>query len=180
VTWDPGALIDRGEVLGGVVAFYSVVAGLAAGHVLWSADDRIGHTYALSLPIGRRRFVWWRAAGGLLALCVPALAVWIGSIAAISTLELPPALHAYPTWFALRAYAAMTMGFAAMFLFRFGMTRRVRAMAFALAFLLITVMIIESEALNISGGPINRAARLLVAPASPLSLLFSRWPLVDV
>lgn len=180
VSWDPGALIVRGEVLGGVIAFYSVVAGLAAGYVLWSADDRVGHTYALSLPITRRRFVWWRAAGGLLALCVPALAVWIGSVAAVSTLELPPALHVYPTWFALRAYAAMAMGFAAMFVFRFGMTRRARAMAFALAFLFITAMIIESEAMNISGGPLNRAARLLDAPASPLSLLFSRWPLVDV
>jgi hypothetical protein len=180
VSWDPGVLIDRGEILGGVIAFYAVVAGLAAGHVLWSADDRVGHTYALSLPITRRRFVWWRAAGGLLALFVPALAVWIGSIVAISRLELPPALHAYPTWFALRAYAAMAMGFAAMFLFRFGMARRVRALAVALALLFVTAMIIESEALNISGGPINRAARLLVAPESPLSLLFSRWPLVDV
>jgi ABC-type transport system involved in multi-copper enzyme maturation permease subunit len=139
----------------------------------------VGHTYALSLPISRRRFVWWRAAGGLLALCVPALALWIGSIAAMSTLELPPALDAYPTWFALRAYAAMAMGFAAMFLFRFGMSRRARTVTLALAFLFITAMIIESEALNLSGGPMNRAARLLVAPGSPLSLLFSRWPLVD-
>jgi hypothetical protein len=175
-----GDLISRGEVVGGVIALLAVVIGLVAGHVLWTADDRVGHVYALSMPISRHRFIWWRAAGGLLILVVPAFAVWVGALAATAMLDLPSTLHAYTGWFALRSYAAMALTFAAFFLFRFGLSRRARTVAVAVALAWMSGWFIETEVVERRDGPISRVSRTLLAPASPLTIVFSRWPLVDV
>ena len=175
-----GDLISRGEAVGGVIASLAVVIGLVVGHVLLTADERVGHVYALSMPISRRRFIWWRAVGALLILVVPAFAVWIGALAATAMLDLPSTLHAYTGWFALRAYSAMVLTFAAFFLFRFGMSRRARIVTVVVAFAWVSGWVIESEVVERRDGPIGRVSRTLLAPASPLTIVFSRWPLVDV
>lgn len=175
-----GDVISRGEGVGGVIASLAVVIGLVVGHVLWTADDRVGHVYALAMPISRRRFISWRAAGGLLILVVPAFAVWVGALAATAMLELPSTLHAYTGWFALRAYSAMILTFAAFFLFRFGMSRRARIVTIVVALAWMTAWVVESEVVGRRDGPISRMSRTLLAPASPLTIVFSRWPLVDV
>ena len=96
-------LVQVGGVVGVAIAVISVCAGMTVAWQGYGVDERVGHIYALSLPLTRTRALAMRAASALVLLVVPALGVWVGSVLAATQVTLPPSLHSYAGSLAGRA-----------------------------------------------------------------------------
>src|SRR5215213_4916734 len=75
-------LVSVGNAVGMTTAVIASVAGLTVAWQGYGIDDRVGHIYALSLPITRRRALAMRAGAAALVLALPALGVWVGAMMA--------------------------------------------------------------------------------------------------
>jgi hypothetical protein len=62
----------------------------------WNWDHKVGHVYALSLPISRERYAILKFGAGAVLALIPVAALLAGSLVAALSLELPSGLHAYP------------------------------------------------------------------------------------
>lgn len=107
-------------------AWYAVLAaaaGLAVAVTAWSADHRGRHVYALSLPVPRWRLVTLRFAAGSALLLLPAIALWLGALAATASIEIPAGLEAFPTALAMRFALASLVAFGLFFAISAGTAR---------------------------------------------------------
>ena len=89
-------------------AFSSQEAGLlffpalaaAIGCVLalsaWNWDHKLGHVYALSLPVSRARYALMKFGAGAVLGLIPAAALFAGSLTALMSVNMPEGMHAYP------------------------------------------------------------------------------------
>lgn len=101
--------------IGPTVALTSIVGAFVLAAQPWTVDAATRHVYALSLPVPWPRYVAMRFGAGLITLLVPTLALWFGSLLALSMVELPSTLRAYPGTLALRFLLASALAYAATF-----------------------------------------------------------------
>lgn len=177
----PGAAADALEYLAGFGPAFPLLASLLAiilGISAWGADHAGRHVYALTLPLPRWQLVWFRFGAGLLLLTLPILALWLGNLVAISTLELPPGLRGYPTLLAVRFALAAVVAFALCFSISAGTTRTAGLLLALIAGLVVGqfVLLAMSRDLNILGPVFDG---LFVWPG-PFDVFSGRWMLIDV
>jgi len=107
--------------------FVFPLLALAIGATLalsaWNWDHRMGHVYALSLPITRWEYTLQKMLAGVTLLTVPALALWLGAHVATATITLPEGLRAYPDELAIRYFFAILVTFALFFAMAAGTIR---------------------------------------------------------
>jgi hypothetical protein len=172
-------LVRVGGVVGIAIAVISVCAGLTVAWQGYGIDERVGHIYALSLPLTRTRALTMRAASALALLAVPALGVWIGSVLAATQVTLPPSLHSYAGSLASRALLAAWLAHACIFALRYSAGRRARAVLFTLT-MVIGSLGFATEAVPGARSTIIRTAEFFISNPGPFGVFFGRWSLIDV
>jgi hypothetical protein len=172
-------LVSTGGAVGAATAVIAVLTGLTLAWQGYGVDERIGHIYALSLPITRGRALAIRAGTAAILLVLPAVAAWGGAMLAASQLELPAVLHSYPGSLAVRALLASWLAHACMFALRYSARRRAKVV---LGILIFGVTMVGVVAITT---PSTRAAAarigdFLISNPGPFGVLFGRWTLIDV
>jgi hypothetical protein len=172
-------LVNVGGVVGATNAVIAVLAGVTVAWHGYGIDERGGHIYALSLPIGRARALAIRAAGAAIMLVLPAVGVWIGAMLAAGQLQLPPTLHSYAGSLASKALLASWLGHACMFALRYCARQRAKVVLISLMLGLGVLAVTVSVAPN-ARGAITRVGDFLISNPGPFGVLFGRWTLIDV
>ena len=172
-------LVSVGNVVGLTSAVISVLAGLTVAWQGYGTDDRVGHIYALSLPITRSRALAIRAGAAALLLMLPALGVWLGASLAANQVTLPATLHSYAGSLASRALLAAWLAHACMFALRYSAGRRAKVVLATLVIGLGTLGF-ATEAVPPARDAIIRAGNFLVSNPGPFGVLFGGWTLIDV
>jgi len=132
--WMGAARVERSASPVAIIAGFDSAGPLLAGIALlgafvlaaypWSIDAQSKHVQALSLPIPWSSYVGMRFAAGALTLLVPTLALWLGSLLALSFITIPETLRAYPGSLALRFLAASLLAYAMTFAMQYLAGRR--------------------------------------------------------
>ena len=172
-------LVTAGGIIGVTVAGVAVIAGLTIAWQGYGVDDRIGHIYALSLPVTRLRALTMRAATAGVLLVVPAVGVWIGALLATAHATLPPTLQGYAGSLALKAMLASWLAHCSMFALRYAAGRRAKAVMGTLAAgaILLSLLAVIWPATR---EPIARVGDYLISAPGPFGVVFGRWTLIDV
>ena len=172
-------LVSVGNAVGMTTAVIASVAGLTVAWQGYGIDDRVGHIYALSLPITRRRALAMRAGAAALVLALPALGVWVGATLAAGQVALPATLHSYAGSLASRALLAAWLAHACMFALRYSAGRQAKmvlaTLLVGLGVLGIAVVLLPPVRSALSSG-----YAFLISNPGPFGVLFARWTLIDV
>jgi hypothetical protein len=148
----------------------AALTGFVVALAAWQWDHKLGHVYALSLPVSRARYSLLRFAAGALLLGIPVAALWAGAFTAVLTTPIPEGLHAYPVAFGSRFLLASLIAYATSFALASGTTRTTLVIVTSLvAFLILG---------NIAVDVIERATGLhgLFRPIDLLHFALVRWP----
>jgi len=154
-----------------------VLTGLLSTYT-WHGDITGKHVYALSLPVPRWNYVLMRLSAGLVLLALPVIAVWVGSLVAVSGTTIPQGLHAYPHALALRfalAVLVLYTGLAGLT----AMPKQIQLGIGSAVGLLVTLEILSALVGAHVGFATGPLATLFEWPG-PLQILFARWVLIDV
>lgn len=187
---------DGGEVVpammlsvtsGGLILFpvLATLVGLAVALLAWSWDHRLGHVYALSLPVSRSRYVLLRMAAGAILLAVPVAALWAGAFVAALSIPVPDGLHVYPLAFGFRFALACLIIYALAFAVAAGTTRTTVIILSALLVFLVfgTVVVDVIEGMTDARGlvrPVDLLYWALVRWPGPFHVFGGSWMLLDV
>jgi hypothetical protein len=172
------------SLLRGVQAWgtlYPVIAatlGLLVAIATWAPDHRGRHIHALTLPIARWRFVLLRFGAGASLLCVPVVAVLIGSLIATTSISIPTGLHGYPVALSMRFGLAVFVAFSIFFAVS-GATARTAAIILGLFASVIVVAIIAGVA-GIDFALPQRLQTVFLDWPGPLAIFTGRWMIIDV
>jgi len=171
-------VLDGFAVLGPMLGFLALLGPFVLAALPWTIDHETRHVYPLALPV---EWSWWvrtRFVIGALTLVIPAVALYIGAWATVSTINLPPLLRAYPGALAFRFFLASLLAYAISFALQYLAGRRATHVA---AGVLVGVLVIVLGA-TLSGQAdlLERAAELLFLWPGPLALFFQPWTLIDV
>lgn len=174
----PAAIITGFQTVG---AMLTLIAGLGAFLVAaypWMMDAASKHVFPLSLPIRWREYLAMRFGAGVLSLLVPALALYLGSLFALSFVDLPPTLRAYPGTLALRFLAAALIAYSVTFALQYLAGRRATAIILGILVGGLAVYAV----FNVLGlAPMmDRFVSGLFEFPGPLAVFASDWTLVDV
>jgi len=172
-------LVLVGGVVGVTTAAIAVIAGLTVAWQGYGVDDRVGHIYALSLPVTRTRALALRAATAALILLLPAVGVWIGSMLAATQVTLPPMLRSYAGALAIRALLAAWLAHTCMFALRYAAGRRAKLVLAALV-IMIGTLGFATEAVPAAREAILNVGNFLISSPGPFGVVFGRWTLIDV
>jgi hypothetical protein len=174
---------DASYILGSqatTAGLYPVAAyflGFIIAATTWSDDTAGKHIYALSLPVPRWYYLLLRLGTGLTLMLVPVAALGLAALIAVSQVQLPAGIHAYPggltVRFALAAGLAFTLAFAA----GSASVRTMRRAGIALLILVVAVVIVG--ALGFDSVAETAFQRLLRWP-SFVDAFTGRWLLLDV
>jgi hypothetical protein len=190
------------DATGGVSAeVYQIVSGyqlwlplfpmlaLAIGIVLaltaWNWDHRLGHVYALSLPVARWEYALLKMGAGIALGLVPTLAFWIGAHVAAASVTLPAGLNAYPNHLSLRFFLAMLMAYAFFFALGAGTVKTtVWVVTGIFAALVASEVLGDVLVLYFSGleglSFLELATDWLVERGGPFEVFTGNWTLIDV
>ena len=151
-------------------------ASLAAGP--WVKDNSGRHIYAMSLPVAWPTFVRLRFLAGATLLAVPAVALFLGSLVAAASANLPATLHAYPAGITLRWYLSALLFYGLAFALQYLAGRSAAKVAVIIMFAVGAVEI----AAQLVGfhSPTAALWMLLTSWPGPLDTLTARWMLIDV
>jgi hypothetical protein len=172
-------LVLVGGVVGVTTAAIAVIAGLTVAWQGYGVDDRVGHIYALSLPVTRTRALALRAATAAVILLLPALGVWVGSMLATTQLTLPPMLRSYAGALAIRALLAAWLAHTCMFALRYAAGRRAK-LVLATLVIMIGTLGFATEAVPAARETILDVGSFLISSPGPFGVVFGRWTLIDV
>jgi hypothetical protein len=181
----PGDLIAFEESTLLIYPLLAGVTGCLVALAAWQWDHRVGHVYALSLPVSRARYVLLRFAAGAVLLLIPVAALWLGALAAVTAMPIPAPLHAYTFAFGVRFLVACLIAYAVVFALAAGTIRTTVVLVSAwLVFLIfgsIAVDVIE-RATHATGWfrPIDVLEYVLVRWAGPFQVFGGSWMLIDV
>ena len=144
----------------------------------WTIDAETKHVYPLSLPMKWSQFISMRFAAGALTLLIPAAALYLGSVAVVAMVDLPPLLRAYPGALTLRFLLAMLVTYGAAFALQYLAGRRA---AIVVLLALIAMMVIGLAAWMIGAGDaIDAIGRFLFTWPGPFAIYAETWTLIDV
>lgn len=160
---------------------YAIAAG-ALGLVMAimsrSFDHRLRHVYALSLPIARWRYVWYRYATGLAVLAVPVLALLVATEVVAHSALVPRELHAYPIALTLRFAFATVVAYSIFFAISAATPRTAGYILGAIALVVVAQIVLVSADARVD--VTSRAIDLIFATPGLLAVFGGRWTLVDV
>ncbi len=152
----------------------AAAAGLLLAMSAWSHDHRLGHIYALSLPLPRWRFSLLRLGAGLVLLSAPVIAITAGSLAAIATTDVPTGLTGYPLALAMRFALAAVSAFTIFFAISAGSARTA-------GYVLAGIAILVLGEYGLSTGPSGVSLiEFIMDWPGPLAIFTGRWMLIDV
>jgi ABC-type transport system involved in multi-copper enzyme maturation permease subunit len=152
--------------------------GLLVAGTAWSADERAGHAYALSLPIARSRYVMMRFAAGVLMMALVFAAFWAGSLTAAMLASVPVGLRAYPNALALRFVLAAAVAYSIFFAV---LSTTVRTAAYILALLGAFVAVeVLLRAAGVEFDLLRRTFEFLVYGPGALRPFAGSWMLINV
>ncbi|HXT18134.1 MAG TPA: hypothetical protein VN706_21065 [Gemmatimonadaceae bacterium] len=160
---------------------YAIAAGalgLATAMLAWASDHRLRHVYALSLPIARWRYVWYRFAAGILMLVIPVIALLIATEIVAHSSMVPKELHAYPLALTLRFAFATLVAYALFFAISAATPRTAGYILGAIALIIVAQVVLSSANSHID--ILSHAIDVLFATPGLLAVFGGRWALVDV
>lgn len=164
----------------------AAAAGGLVGLMSWAWDHRVGHVYALSLPVPRARYALLKMAAGGVLLLVPVAALWIGSLIAASLADVPDVLRAYPNALTLRFLLASAITYATLFTLGSSTLRNVSIVGGGALLLILGSgplfsLLSQTIAPDLAGfNPGLALLRALLMWPSPYSVLEGNWALIDV
>lgn len=171
-------VLDGFALLGPMLGFLALLGPFVLAALPWTIDHETRHVYPLSLPVD---WSWWvrtRFLIGAITLVIPAVALYIGAWATVSTIDLPPLLRAYPGALAFRFFLASLLAYAISFALQYLAGRRATHVA---AGILVGVLVLVLGATLLGQGDLlERGAELLFLWPGPLSLFVAPWTLIDV
>ena len=168
-----------GQLVGQFCLGLALLTGAVVAAQGYGLDDRVGHVYALSLPVTRLRFLTLRALAAFALLALPAAAIWIGGALTAGQVDVPPSIRAYPGALALRALLAAWLAHSCMFALRYSAGRRAKVVFFVMLVALLLAAA-SSVVLPASRELFSRAGNFLVSHPGPFGVFFGRWTLFDV
>lgn len=176
--WNPAEFVRRMQTWGVAYALLAAGAGLLIALIAWGHDHRGRHTYALSLPVSRARYVLMRLGAGAIFLAPPILAVLASSLIVAASGAIPNGLHAYPIALSLRFAFATIVAFT-IFFAAGAASARTAAIVLGLIVALILTQYVFSLVhfeYDVLGNVIDK---VFMSPGV-LSVFSGRWSLVDV
>lgn len=176
--WDVNRILHSVELWH---VFYSAIAagiGLLVAMTCWAADHRGKHVYALSLPIPRWHYVLAKYGAGAVMLVIPVVALWIGSIVAVSSVTIPESLNAYPHALAFRFGLATFVAYSIFFAISSGTSRTAGYVLACIGGILVVQLLLVAAGLE-SDFSVRIFMRLVEWPG-PLQIFTGRWMLIDV
>jgi hypothetical protein len=159
---------------------YPVLAaavGLLLGLTAWSADHRVRHAYALSLPVPRWRFTLMRLGAGLVLLALPVVAVWLGALIASAAALVPASLQTYPNALGARFLLASLMSFAVFFAIASGTSRTAGMLLGAVAVVVVAQLFLRLFGFGVDF--IGPSVDAVTSWPGPLEVFGGRWLLID-
>lgn len=176
--WEARQLLNAVQQWG--IAYPLLATGIALIIAMsaWGPDHRGRHVYALSLPVPRWHYALQRFGAGVLLLTAPALALWLGALAASATATIPPGLQAYPGSIAVRFALALAVAYAVFFAITAGTTRTAGYVLAILGGIIVVQVLALAAGLEVHLIPFI-GDRLLFWPG-PLEIFTGRWMLIDV
>ncbi len=174
----PEGFIMGFQLVGPLAAFIACLSGFLMAAYPWSLDHAANHVYPLSLPITWPSYVTQRFVAGAILLAIPAVALLVGCLLALSFIALPPVLHAYPVGFALRFFFATLLAYSLSFALQYlGGRRAAPLLLGALIAFLVTGVVLQVLGLE---GLQAAIARLFLQWPGPFAIFVEGWRLVDV
>jgi hypothetical protein len=101
----------------------AAAVGFTLALTAWSWDHRMGHIYALSLPVSRARYAVLKFGAGAVLALVPVTCLLAGSMVATATIALPAGLRAYPLELSARFLFAVLLLYSLLFAMAAGTIR---------------------------------------------------------
>ena len=175
----PRELVSVGGAIGAMCGGVAALAGMTVAWQGYNTDERVGHIYALSLPITRLRALWLRAATAGITLLAPAVGIWIGGMIAASQMNLPATLESYAGALAIRALLTSWLVHACIFALRYSAGRKAKTILGILAGAVMLTVVLAALA-PASREQIIRLGQLISSSSGPFGVLFGRWTLIDV
>ena len=159
--------------------------GVLLALTAWNWDHKLGHVYALSLPIARWEYVLLKMAAGTALGLVPGTAFWLGAHAAAASVSLPVGLNAYPNQLALRFFFGMLLAYAFFFALGAGTIKTtLRVVSAIFVALLAAELLGDLAVLYFSGlqgtSFFELATDWLVEAGGPFEVFVGNWTLIDV
>ncbi|MEO8634767.1 MAG: hypothetical protein ABI587_05760 [Gemmatimonadales bacterium] len=174
----PAEFLGRVGSWGALYPILAATLGLLVAMAAWAPDHRGRHVHALSLPIPRWRYAFYRFGAGVVLLCVPLVALLIGALLATATVTPPAGIHAYPVALTIRFALALLIAFAVIFAVSGG-TARTAGFILSLIAALIVLQVVASVA-NVELDMVNRLQTIFIGWAGPFAVFNGRWMLFDV
>jgi len=174
----PAELLGRVGAWGALYPILAATLGVLVAMAAWAPDHRGRHVHALSLPIPRWRYAFYRFGAGVVLLCAPLTALLVGTLLASATVALPAGIHAYPVALTIRFALALLIAFAVIFAVSGG-TARTAGIILSFIAALILVQVVASAA-NIELDLVTRLQTIFVGWAGPFAVFTGRWMLLDV
>jgi len=165
-------------LLGPMAGLLALFGAFILAILPWTIDAETKHVYPLSLPISWPRYVGMRYLAGALTLLLPTVALYIGSLFALSMIELPPLLRAYPAAFAFRFLLAALVAYSASFALQHLAGRRAAIVALMLILSLGFLVVVMSLVGRASFG--DAIGQFLFNWPGPLAVFTQSWVLIDV
>jgi hypothetical protein len=175
---DARTLLAQVESFGIFYALCAGLIGLLVAAMAWTSDHSGRHVYALSLPIERWKYVAMRYGAGATTLAGPVIALWLGAVIAVLSVDIPAGLHAHPTALAIRFALALLLTYSIFFAISSG-TKRTAGILLGVfgAFILFEII---REPLGIKVSPFFWLIELLLDSPSTFGVFNGRWMLIDV
>ena len=173
-----GRLIADVQGFGIFYAMCATLIGLLVAASAWTSDHAGRHVYALSLPVERWKYVAMRFAAGATTLGAPAIALVLGGIIAIASVDLPAGVQAHPLALALRFALGLLLAYAIFFAIASG-TKRTAGVLLALLGALILFEII-GPTIGVRASPFLWFIEAVMGAPGPFGVFNSRWMLIDV
>lgn len=175
---NPRAMMAGFQSVSPMLILISLLGAFLVAAYPWTVEAQTRHVLPLSLPIPWRRYVALRFGAGALTLLLPALTLWIGALAALALMELPPTLRAYPGTLAIRFLAATLLAYAGTFALQYLAGKK------SAVVLLVTLLaaVLLSFALEFTGNRAltQRLMEWLTTAPGPLAVYAAEWRLIDV
>jgi hypothetical protein len=194
-----GRILPNSELLRGTEILYSaaewaqlfpalaVAAGAVLALLVWNWDHRGEHVYPLSLPLPRWKYVLMKMGSGGILLVIPVAALWLGSLLAVSLVEIPDGLRAYPTALTFRFLLSALICFAIVFAMAAGTMRTAVLILVAWILLIFLGEVLPPVLGGLWGIPSLEGFRFLrwfltatMSWPGPFEVLAGNWMLIDV
>lgn len=163
-------LVESGMMLSPLFPMLAAVTGAVIALTAWSWDHRIGHVYALSLPVPRWRYAGLKFGTGALLVLIPTLTLALGVAIASASVDLPLGIRAYPE--------ALVLRFTTATLTAYGLTFALASGTMRTAVILISAILVVVFLGNPIAGFLADFVPALenVRPTRVLFELASSWP----